>query len=124
MNNVCSYFFILGFSQPFYVTLIRLSYRSQIIFIYHFESNTCYTLMQVRLSIWLMATCDRDMCKRELFLCMLSIGMYTEHSLYCLIESNARERAVRSEFSEARYKFLTIGCAGENQIKERRTIYQ
>lgn len=45
-------------------------------------------------------------------------------SLYCLIKSNARERAVRLEFSEARYKFSTIGCAGENQIKERRTIYQ
>lgn len=64
------------------------------------------------------------MCKGELFLCVLSIGMYTVRSLYCLIESNARERAARLEFSEARYKFSTIGCAGENQIKERRTIYQ
>lgn len=121
---VCSYLFILSFSQltAFHVTLIRLSYRSQIIFIpfrieylLHFNASTV---------VHTADTCDRDMCKRELFLCVLSIGMYMEHSLYCLIESNARERAVRLEFSEARYKFPTIGCAGENQIKERRTIYQ
>lgn len=71
------------------------------------------------------------MWKGGLFLCtrvcghVLFIGMYTEpRSLHCLIKSNARERAVRLEFSEARYKFSTIGYAGENQIKKRRTIYQ
>lgn len=87
---VRSYLFILSFSQltAFHVTLIRLSYRSQII-LYPFESNTCYTLMQVRLSIRLIRVIE--ICVKENCFCVCYLLGCTWNILSTVWSNQMRE---------------------------------
>lgn len=84
-----------------------------------FSTRIPVTLMQIWLYHMVVEMCA---LKR---ICVVRLLRYIlKCSEFLLSDRIKCERAsvARLKFSEARYKFPTIGCAGENQIKKHRTI--
>lgn len=122
INNFCTFVscYYLQFIQPLIFSTLLLSdylIRSQIIFI-PFSTRIPVTSIQIRSYRMVV---EIYVLKRICVVCLLSYIRNVQSLLSDRINCE-RASVVRLKFSEARYKFPTIGCAGENQIKKHRTI--